>query len=77
MYSFGNSGNGAADVYLYDYGQTDNLGYLYTAEDYGSDDNYLYLYAFQPYDDSLVYYQGTYNPRSFYDFDTSQYLSLY
>ena len=77
LYSFGNSGGNSEDVYLYDFGQRDSLEYIYTALDYGSDDRYFYFYAFDPYDDALVYFQDSINPREFYDFDTQRYADLY
>ena len=77
LYSFGNSGGNASDVYLYDFGQNSSLGYLYTSSEYDSGpDDYLYLYVFSPYNAAMVYFQDTYGPRVFYDFTTNEYIDL-
>ena len=77
LYSFGNSGGTAADVYFWDFGQNDRLGYLYTSTDYNSGPNdFLYLYAFSPYNTFMLYYQNSFKPRVFYDFTKNDYTFL-
>ncbi len=77
LYSFGGSGGGYPDVYLYDFGQQQNLGYLYTSAYYGSDaNNYFYFYSYD-FRSNEVYYQNTFNPRYFYEYATGQYFTRY